>query len=606
MQRSLHVQKAILTLVALTLIAVSHQPSLGEVRTNEELIEATRQGNTTAIRELLAKGANAGFKSDWSGYTPLHVAAEWGSVDAAKVIIAAGAKVDAVDSSGCTPLICASALGRTEVAELLLSNGADVNAPDKKGYTALHWACEEGRPEAVKLLISKGADLNARDKSLATPLHLACVIPRIGLLRTALYGTKLFGSTSKSGYQPLLLSSQCRHRDYRDLLMVRPGRFDVYYNPPFSNADEAGMEALLGHICAKPHAEVVKLLLEGGADASPVTKYGRTPLSIACKEGLADVAALLIASAARVDESRAVGQTPLHLACGSGDRMAVIQLSKGLLRREARCRLCKEQRMDLAKLLVSKGADVNSADKNGYTPLYFASNWGHVDIVKYLISKGANADAASKDGTSPMMGAVSGHSFMEFTRVQEDTVLQVLDALIRAGADVNARVVSGKDRYPGRGLPDFPTTSLGWAKRTRQARVEDFLREHGATPAKISKGSERSAHEEPPAGSGDLGQDSKARGRSQPGGAGCELPWRTACPPPAQSLGCQLGDFRTTIPVVLERKATLKRHVMVHRDPPSLSYFWANNVMSVTSRSLSDEAWAQSTPIPRESCPQGS
>lgn len=514
MQRSLLLQTAILTLVAVAVMAVSHQPVLGEVRTNEDLIMAARDGNSASIKELLAKAADAGFKSDWSGYTPLHVAAECGRVEAAKVIVSAGVKVDAIDSSGCTPLMCASALGRTAVAALLLSNGANVNAADKRGYTALHWACEEGRPEIVKLLISKGADPNARDKSLATPLHLACVIPRIELLRTALCGTKLCGMNTKTGYQPLLLSSPCRHRDYHDLLLAGAGRFDVYYNYPFSNADEAAMQALLGQICAKPHAEVVKLLLAGGADASAVAQHGRTPLSIACREGLADVAALLIDSGAKVDQVSTGGQSPLQLACGAGNRMAVMRLSKELLSPEARLRLCREQRTDLVKLLVSKGADVNSVDTNGYGPLHAAARWNHIEVVNYLIRKGANAEATSSDGTSPLMGAVSGHSLAEFTVVEEDAVLLAVDALIRAGADVNARTVPQEKQYPGRNGPDFPTTSLGWAKRTEQARIEDFLRDHGATAAKVTAGAEQSRRDAPSSEADDAGQDWRASDRS--------------------------------------------------------------------------------------------
>ena len=58
--------------------------------------------------------------------------------------------------------------------------------------------------------------------------------------------------------------------------------------------------------------------------------------------------------------------------------------------------------MDVVKILVERGADMNKADNNGATPLLIASQKGHVDVVKILVERGADINKATNDGYTPL------------------------------------------------------------------------------------------------------------------------------------------------------------------------------------------------------------
>ena len=114
----------------------------------------------------------------------IHVAAQYGKIEAVKQQLAAGVDVDVKDRHGTTPLHWAAA-GHKEIAELLIANGADVNAKGvKDGGTPLHIATHLGHKEIAELLIAKGADVNAKHEDGGTPLDEAKKYPEIAdLLR---------------------------------------------------------------------------------------------------------------------------------------------------------------------------------------------------------------------------------------------------------------------------------------------------------------------------------------------------------------------------------------------------------------------------------------
>ena len=143
--------------------------------------DAARDGNIKAVEQHLAAGTDVNAK-DVDGWTPLdmandketadplskhggkyrgeleaeesiHIAAEFGHLEAVRQHLAAGADVNAKDDDGQTPFYIAAQSGNREVAELLIAKGADVNAKAKSGWTPLHEAAIFGRKEAVELLI---------------------------------------------------------------------------------------------------------------------------------------------------------------------------------------------------------------------------------------------------------------------------------------------------------------------------------------------------------------------------------------------------------------------------------------------------------------------
>ncbi len=135
------------------------------------LAQAAARGDATAVRRLLASGADPnGF--DGHGATALIMAARAGQVAALEELIAAGADPNLRDrrSTGWTPLMHAVHKRRTAAARALLDHGAEPNAGTPGGVTALMMAAAYGDTPTVRLLLDRGADPRLRAKQGVTAL----------------------------------------------------------------------------------------------------------------------------------------------------------------------------------------------------------------------------------------------------------------------------------------------------------------------------------------------------------------------------------------------------------------------------------------------------
>ncbi len=125
------------------------------------------------VESLLASGADVNAKSRFAE-TPLHVAAEAGRPEIARLLLRHGAQPNARERYGFTPLYFAADHGRGEMVRVLLEHGAEVNAARGKiGWTPLHEAAANGHVRESRLLIESGADVDARADSGKTPLIYA-------------------------------------------------------------------------------------------------------------------------------------------------------------------------------------------------------------------------------------------------------------------------------------------------------------------------------------------------------------------------------------------------------------------------------------------------
>lgn len=111
----------------------------------------------------------------YDGWTPLHLAAFFGQLEAARLLLDRGASVSPVSKNSLrnTPLHAACAGGHGAIALLLIERGADVNAGDAGAHTPLHIAAENGLAAVVKALVERGADPLAVDAEDKTPLARA-------------------------------------------------------------------------------------------------------------------------------------------------------------------------------------------------------------------------------------------------------------------------------------------------------------------------------------------------------------------------------------------------------------------------------------------------
>jgi cytohesin len=134
--------------------------------------EAAGSGNLGVIRVLIARNHRLASAGDVFGQTPLHYAAAGGQVEAARLLLANGADVEAKTDLGATPLDTAEGEQNKDMMELLLANHADINGRDHDGFqqSPLFNAVLERHREEAEFLIQHHADVNATDYYGRTPL----------------------------------------------------------------------------------------------------------------------------------------------------------------------------------------------------------------------------------------------------------------------------------------------------------------------------------------------------------------------------------------------------------------------------------------------------
>jgi ankyrin repeat protein len=154
---------------------------------------------------ILAETAGTTVPDAQAPLTPLHLAAQAGSLSQTRRLLDAGEQVDARDSRDMTPLHYAAMGGHIEVAGLLLDRGADPNARAQIDMTPLHLAAMLGQPEMTGLLARRGARTDARNTSGMTPLHLASDDKVVSTLVAAGADTN---AKTKAGLTPLHTARQ--------------------------------------------------------------------------------------------------------------------------------------------------------------------------------------------------------------------------------------------------------------------------------------------------------------------------------------------------------------------------------------------------------------
>ncbi len=365
---------------------------------------AAHKGHTEVAKILLTAGAEVNAKNEYD-FTPLDWAATGGHSEVAKLLIKAGAEVSTRTEGGCTtPLHWAARKGHLEMCKTLIDAGFDVNdidgLPDR---TALHWAlCGKRRRIALdlcELLINSGADVNASDDAGSTPLHCAA---RFKLDESA---SEIDGDAAAVGL------AICR-------LLIAAGA-----NVAVSNAD--GYSPLYMAVIEERPA-ICKLLIDSGAVVNP-----------------------------RVQEERA----PFHMAAHLGN-------------------------LEICRTLLDAGAELNLR-KNGITPLH---NVIHPWTIKLLIEAGANVNARVKSGwwahptgNTPLHSILQTHTRINWSGTKADKMAGVFNdmvgPLVNAGADLNAQNKAGDTPLDiiVKKLSAYDDNS-----RQQKSKVIDVLRKHGA------------------------------------------------------------------------------------------------------------------------------
>jgi ankyrin repeat protein len=308
------------------------QAARGQPASGGQLLNAVREGDTTAVARLLAAGAdpNASVPKPTPSGSVVHTtalvqAAMHGRLEAARLLLDAGADPDHAGGNGFTPLMTAAMAGHLEVLRLLLGRAAAVDASDPdSGGTAFHCACGLNQAECAEALARAGCDVGLKTidgqtgRELAEARGYAAVVTRL----RAVVAEQLRAAQT-TGPMPAL--------------------------EPAAAVGDGGPAAQLVTAATEGDGVAVARLLGAGADPNASVNV-RTP---------------------------------------SGD---VLQ-SHLPLQTTALCEAARRGRLEAARLLLDAGADLDHADSDGCTALMAAAGGGHLEVLRLLLGRGAVVDA---------------------------------------------------------------------------------------------------------------------------------------------------------------------------------------------------------------------
>ncbi|KAK6501953.1 hypothetical protein TWF481_009771 [Arthrobotrys musiformis] len=459
---------------------------------------AAMEGHDNVVKRLLESGVGANSRDD-HGRTSLSWAAGEGHEAILKLLLEHGAGCESEDSCGRTSLWHAASGGHKTVVELLMDrSSAEASQQDVNGITPLLCAAEKGHVDLVKQFLEKGivAKLNdTEDKKqlqyvtdvidLVSKCHWVDFILKgnggevspsraveeedwhetVSRFLLDHRGQSLISTATKKGHGavlrllfenlvsalPQLLLEKAADieskGDDNTKLLLRAAK-DGYDFTRLLFKNGYGME-LLFEASRNGHGEVVRLLLENGADIKsggrgdklPLYVAARngheavvqvlleknthagprnlsSPLSVAAQNGHEAVVQLLLENNADIHSKNNNGESPLFVAAQNGHEAVVRMLleknaqvgSKNLYGTSPLCVAAQNGHKTVIQLLLEKNADIHPKNDNDESPLFVAAQNGHEAVVRMLLEKNAHVNSRNLDGTSPLSVATqNGH-----------------------------------------------------------------------------------------------------------------------------------------------------------------------------------------------------
>ena len=235
------------------------------------LMKAVSFDQLRTVKLLLDHGANP-MAHDDQGRRPMHYIGAIGldgadRLEIVQLLVKRGAVIDATDNDGSTPLMdIAAGCKDVRVVQFLVAHGANVNLRSKDGNSALLMSTSFGRTETTRFLLEHGAQVNVHDQNENTPLANAAVMNSILDIKMLLALGAKVDAINRNGDTPLI------------------------YCVSFCNSLGADMSTSL---------EIMRLLIDHGADISHRNKEGDSALSLAKKVNWGEAIELLEAAGAR-------------------------------------------------------------------------------------------------------------------------------------------------------------------------------------------------------------------------------------------------------------------------------------------------------------------
>jgi len=298
--------------------------------------------------------------------------------------------------------------GNLEKVKIFLQGNKDLmNQKDQQGKTPLHHAIETGHDHIAKYLIVQGADLDLKDENNDSLLHYAAFMGSLEIADMLLKkGVTSINEGDKENMTPLHLSCERGHPEIVKLLLDHGADIE---------AKDGMGRTPLAFTAGSRNMEVVHILVERGADINYSVAYqGRSysALTLAAMYGFKDLVDYLIDK--EVDIAKNILEYTLQLAVQRNlPRLYDYVQEKGLDIARIKDRIpdlihsaAASGSLEILKSLLNHGFDIAQKDKDGWTLLHYAASGGKIEMMKHFLDKGVDINSRNIKGETAFNLAV--------------------------------------------------------------------------------------------------------------------------------------------------------------------------------------------------------
>ncbi len=376
---------------------------LGKYNKINGLWDSIKSGYLDDVKAAITSGADISKKGH-NQWTPLMQAVLNGSEDIVKYLCQSNAHLNSKSLHDDTAVSLAVDYNKPSCLKILIESGADINQTDCiHGWTPLMHASKNGCEEIVRLLCENNADLNVQSRhTLETSVTLAAEYNKPSCLEILIESGADFFLNTSSRNTALELAIQKQNTECVQILRK-------YNNGLWQEIKSGSLDD-------------VKAAFLSGADINQMDSSGKTLLMYAVMKGSEDVVQYLCENNAKLNVQSTISRdTALSLAA-------------------------KYNKLSCVKIIIESGADINTKDHNGWTPLMHAVLIGSKNIVKYLCKNYADLNVQSHEGNTAATLAEMYNKRSCLEVLQNQLIIAFCDAVKSESlGDVKAAILSGAD-----------------------------------------------------------------------------------------------------------------------------------------------------------------